>query len=118
MGRFTRPTSFTLRWSHIRQNVINESALVESKSLRHGVLGRTNVLDKVTALSLLPDGMHVTTAMVAAYFEVAVSPDMQRFVGAAKVLHSAEVALFVATCPFTSEALSIATETRITVVLQ
>lgn len=44
------------------------------------------------------------------------SPDMQKFVGAAKVLHSAQVALFVATCPFTAEALSIAAETGITVV--
>ncbi len=52
------------------QNVINESALLESRTLRDGVLERTNVLDRVKALSLLPDGMHVTTAMVAAYFEV------------------------------------------------
>jgi restriction system protein len=51
--------------------VINESALLESKSLRSSVLERTDVLDRVKALSLLPDGMHVTTAMVAAYFEVA-----------------------------------------------
>ncbi|WP_435210898.1 restriction endonuclease [Streptomyces sp. bgisy034] len=51
--------------------MINESALLESKSLRDGVLERTDVLDKVKALSLLPDGTHVTTAMVAAYFEVA-----------------------------------------------
>ncbi|MGW6906920.1 restriction endonuclease [Streptomyces sp. NPDC054940] len=36
------------------------------------MLERTDVLDRVKALSLLPDGMHVTTAMVAAYFEVAV----------------------------------------------
>jgi restriction system protein len=50
--------------------VINESALLESKSLRDSVLDRTDVLDRVKALSLLPDGMHVTTAMVAAYFEV------------------------------------------------
>ncbi|MFE0251500.1 restriction endonuclease [Streptomyces sp. NPDC059010] len=50
--------------------MINESALLESRSLRHSVLGRTDVLDRVKALSLLPDGMHVTTAMVAAYFEV------------------------------------------------
>jgi hypothetical protein len=54
------------------QNVINESALLESKTLRDGVLERTDVLDRVKALSLLPDGMHVTTAMVAAYFEVTV----------------------------------------------
>ncbi|KUO21495.1 restriction endonuclease [Streptomyces dysideae] len=50
--------------------MINESALLESKTLRDSVLERTDVLDKVKALSLLPDGMHVTTAMVAAYFEV------------------------------------------------
>ncbi|WP_245970880.1 hypothetical protein [Streptomyces rishiriensis] len=34
------------------------------------MLERTDVLDRVKALSLLPDGMHVTTAMVAAYFGV------------------------------------------------
>ncbi|MFJ4786048.1 restriction endonuclease [Streptomyces sp. NPDC088794] len=34
------------------------------------VLERTDVLDRVKALSLLPDGMHVTTAMVATYFGV------------------------------------------------
>ncbi|WP_327430120.1 restriction endonuclease [Streptomyces sp. NBC_01236] len=51
--------------------MIDEAALLESKALRGSVLGRTEVLDKVKALSLLPDGMHVTTAMVAAYFEVA-----------------------------------------------
>ncbi|MFJ6832633.1 restriction endonuclease [Streptomyces sp. NPDC091209] len=38
------------------------------------------------------------------------SPDVQKFVGAAKVLHSSEVALFVATCPFTRDALDVATD--------
>ncbi|MHB9860432.1 restriction endonuclease [Streptomyces sp. YIM S03343] len=52
--------------------MINETVLLESKTLRNSVLDRTDVLDKVKTLSLLPDGMHVTTAMVAAYFEVAV----------------------------------------------
>ncbi|MFF2200985.1 restriction endonuclease [Streptomyces sp. NPDC058145] len=52
------------------QNVINESALLESKTLRDSVLDRTDALDRVKALSLLPDGMHVPTAMVAAYFGV------------------------------------------------
>jgi Holliday junction resolvase-like predicted endonuclease len=52
--------------------VINEMALLESQTLRNGVLDRTDVLDRVKALSLLPDGMHVTTAMVAAYFNVTV----------------------------------------------
>ncbi len=50
--------------------MFNESVLMESKSLRESVVTRTEVLDKVKTLSLLPDGMHVTTAMVAAYFEV------------------------------------------------
>ncbi|WP_217141390.1 restriction endonuclease [Streptomyces sp. AC627_RSS907] len=50
--------------------MINETALPESPALRSSVLERTDVLDRVKALSLLPDGMHVTTAMVATYFEV------------------------------------------------
>ncbi|MFE7897016.1 hypothetical protein ACFU3E_05620 [Streptomyces sp. NPDC057424] len=45
--------------------MINETALLESQTLRGSVLDRTDVLDRVKALSLLPDGMHVTTAMVA-----------------------------------------------------
>ncbi|MFG2882991.1 restriction endonuclease [Streptomyces sp. NPDC048297] len=52
--------------------MIDQTALLESKTLRDSVLERTDVLDRVKALSLLPDGMHVTTAMVAAYFEVTV----------------------------------------------
>ncbi|MBA4862884.1 restriction endonuclease [Streptomyces sp. PSKA54] len=52
--------------------MINETALLESKALRDSVLDRTDVLDRVKALSLLPDGMHVTTAMVATYFEVGI----------------------------------------------
>lgn len=51
--------------------MINEVVLLESRTMRDGVAERTEVLDRVKALSLLPDGMHVTTAMVAAYFEVA-----------------------------------------------
>lgn len=51
--------------------MINEAVLLESRSLREGVVARTEVLDKVQTLSLLPDGMHVTTAMIATYFEVA-----------------------------------------------
>ncbi|MEU5390493.1 restriction endonuclease [Streptomyces tibetensis] len=52
--------------------MINQTALLESQTLRGSVLDRTDVLDKVKALSLLPDGMHVTTAMVASYFSVTV----------------------------------------------
>ncbi|MEU0895433.1 restriction endonuclease [Streptomyces massasporeus] len=44
------------------------------------------------------------------------SPEIQRFLGAAKVLHDSEVALFVATCSFTRDALNIAAESGITAV--
>ena len=44
------------------------------------------------------------------------SPELQRFVGSAKVLHASDVALYVATCRFTPDALSIADETGITAV--
>ncbi|MFG2027171.1 restriction endonuclease [Streptomyces sp. NPDC048825] len=52
--------------------MINETALLESRTLRDSALERTDVLDRVKALSLLPDGMHVTTAMVATYFQVGI----------------------------------------------
>ncbi|MFD3822196.1 hypothetical protein [Streptomyces sp. NPDC058625] len=51
--------------------MFKKSVPLESRTPRSGVLERTDVLDRVKDLSLLPDGMHVTTAMVAAYFEVA-----------------------------------------------
>ncbi|WP_346779925.1 restriction endonuclease [Streptomyces sp. S3(2020)] len=44
------------------------------------------------------------------------SPDIQKFIGSAKVLYGAEVVLFVATCPFTPDALQLAAETGITAV--
>lgn len=49
---------------------IQELALTESRSLRDQYADRTDVLDRVKALSMLPDGVHVTTEMVAAYFDV------------------------------------------------
>ncbi|MZE78572.1 hypothetical protein [Streptomyces xinghaiensis] len=47
-----------------------ESALLESRALRESLAARTGVLDKVKVLAMLPDGLHVTTRMVAEYFEV------------------------------------------------
>ncbi|KDN84184.1 endonuclease/exonuclease/phosphatase family protein [Kitasatospora cheerisanensis] len=47
-----------------------EAALLESRTLRSGLCERTEVLDEVKALVLLPDGLHVTTRMVADYFGV------------------------------------------------
>ncbi|WP_328969525.1 restriction endonuclease [Streptomyces sp. NBC_00239] len=51
---------------------MNETILLESRTLRTGVLERTEVLDRVKVLTLLPDGLHVTTAMVAAYYQVGI----------------------------------------------
>ncbi|MFF3558941.1 phage antirepressor KilAC domain-containing protein [Streptomyces sp. NPDC002574] len=50
----------------------NELVLIESRSLRDQTIERTDVLDKVKALVTLPNGFHVTTQMVATYFEVPV----------------------------------------------
>jgi hypothetical protein len=47
-------------------------ALTESRSLRAQYATRTDVLDRVKALTLLPDNMHATTEIVARYFEVGV----------------------------------------------
>lgn len=48
----------------------SEVALLESRAMRDEHQGRVEVLDKVKALVMLPDGMHVTTEGVAHYFEV------------------------------------------------
>ncbi|CAM5332902.1 phage antirepressor KilAC domain-containing protein [Streptomyces aurantiogriseus] len=50
----------------------NELALTESRSMRDQTIERTDVLDKVKTLITLPNGFHVTTDMVANYFEVPV----------------------------------------------
>ncbi|MEU4492874.1 hypothetical protein AB0F96_05280 [Streptomyces sp. NPDC023998] len=48
----------------------SEVALLESRTMRDEHLGRVDVLDKVKALVMLPDGVHVRTEDVARYFEV------------------------------------------------
>lgn len=48
----------------------DEKVLIESRSLRDSVREHTEALDRVKALRLLPDGLHVTTELVAEYFEV------------------------------------------------
>ncbi|MFB7273715.1 hypothetical protein [Streptomyces sp. NPDC056244] len=47
-----------------------EGALLESQTLRVEHLGRVDALDKIKALVMLPDGIHVRTEDVARYFEV------------------------------------------------
>ncbi len=49
-----------------------ELALTESRTLREQFMSRTEVLDKVKALTLLADGFHATTEIVADYYEVQV----------------------------------------------
>ncbi|MFE9448375.1 hypothetical protein [Streptomyces sp. NPDC006739] len=47
-----------------------ELVLTESRTMRAQTASRVDVLDKVKALALLPDGVHATTDGVAAYYEV------------------------------------------------
>jgi Holliday junction resolvase-like predicted endonuclease len=102
------------------QNVIDEAALLESKALRGSVQERTEVLDRVKALSLLPDGLHVTTAMVAAYFEVTVKTlesvmedhKEELHANGLQVLTGTRLALFKGACGIESRARAIAVFSR------
>ncbi|MFC7218010.1 hypothetical protein ACFQLX_07495 [Streptomyces polyrhachis] len=50
--------------------MLPESSLLESRTMRESLSARTEVLDKVKVLEVLPDGLHVTTDGVADYFKV------------------------------------------------
>ncbi|MFD7660999.1 hypothetical protein [Streptomyces sp. NPDC059788] len=47
-----------------------ELVLTESRTMRAQTAGRVEVLDKVKALALLPDGVHADIPSVASYYEV------------------------------------------------
>lgn len=47
-----------------------DQILLESPTMRATVADRVEVLDRVKALAFLPDGSHLTTDLVARYFEV------------------------------------------------
>ena len=49
-----------------------ELALTESRTMRAATADRVDVLDKVKALALLPDGVHATIEIAAGFFEVSV----------------------------------------------
>jgi phage antirepressor YoqD-like protein len=51
-------------------SVVDSQVLMESRSMRDRLSDRTDVLDKVKKLNMLPDGDHVTVDMTANYFEV------------------------------------------------
>jgi len=50
--------------------IANELQLTEIKDLRDKYIDNDAVLDKVKALTLLPDNTHITTEMVSNYYEV------------------------------------------------
>ncbi|MFJ7997102.1 hypothetical protein ACIQ7D_08095 [Streptomyces sp. NPDC096310] len=64
-----------------------EGALLESRSMRVEHLGRVDALDKIKALVMLPDGVHIRTEDMSRHFEV--STDVIRQVTAR---HRAELA--------------------------
>ncbi|MFE7897018.1 restriction endonuclease [Streptomyces sp. NPDC057424] len=76
--------------------------------------GRDRGID-ITALTAGGKRLVVQCKRFAPHLSIT-SPDVQKFIRAAKVLHDSDVALFVATCPFTRDALDIATESGITAV--
>ncbi|MFI0978065.1 hypothetical protein ACH4SP_13845 [Streptomyces sp. NPDC021093] len=47
-----------------------EQALLDAREVRATLVHRTDVLDEVKRLPLLPDGTHVTATLLADYFEV------------------------------------------------
>jgi hypothetical protein len=49
---------------------VNEIVLTESRAARSENAGNVGALGRVKALGLLPDDLHVTTEMVAAYYDV------------------------------------------------
>ncbi|MGW2932932.1 hypothetical protein ACWDA7_13940 [Streptomyces sp. NPDC001156] len=59
--------------SAITARVNNELVLTESRTMRAQTIECTDVLDKVKTLVTLPDSFHVTTEMVASYYEVPLS---------------------------------------------
>lgn len=50
--------------------MVNGNELLEKKGLREKVINRTDVLDKVKELILLPNTEYATTEQVAEYYEV------------------------------------------------
>jgi len=103
--------------------MVSESVLLDSRSQRESVAGRTEVLDKVKALSVLPDGVHVTTQMVASYFEVgetvirAVVHDHREELEANgyRVLTGSELSCFKQLCGLSARTRSVAIFSRRTV---
>lgn len=102
---------------------MNELALIESSALRQEYANQVDALDKVKVLRVLPDDLHVTTEMVAAYFEVGIKAieslafDNREELTANeyRVISADELTSFKEVCGIRSRARSLALFTRRTV---
>lgn len=102
---------------------MNEIALTESRALRMDYADRTSVLDAVKPVRMMADDLHITTEMVAAYFEVGVKAieslafDNREELDANeyRVISGNELTSFKEVCGIRSRARSLALFTRRTV---
>ncbi|GAB2989722.1 hypothetical protein GCM10023080_064610 [Streptomyces pseudoechinosporeus] len=65
----TYPKVFA-HWKDNKESI--EGVLLESPTLRSRMAQRTEILERVGGLRLLPDGVHATSAMVAEYYGVGI----------------------------------------------
>lgn len=101
----------------------SELVLTESRTMRAQTADRVDVLDKVKALALLPDGMHATTEIVADYFEVDIEAikslvkdnRVELSENGMRILVGEELRAFKDLCGIESKARSLATYSRRTI---
>ncbi|MFB7244570.1 hypothetical protein ACFCYX_19180 [Streptomyces populi] len=101
----------------------NELVLTESRTMRAQTAGRVDVLNKVKALALLPDGVHATTEIVANYFEVDIEAikslvkdnRVELSENGMRILVGEELRSFKDLCGIDSKARSLATYSRRTI---
>jgi hypothetical protein len=102
---------------------VNELALTESPSLRAQYADRASVLDTVKPIRMMANDLHITTDMVAAYFEVGIKAieslafDNREELEANeyRVISGNELTSFKEVCGIRSRARSLALFTRRTV---
>ena len=98
----------------------SELVLTESRTMRAQTADRVDVLDKVKALALLPDGVHASTEIVASYFEVDIEAikslvkdnRVELFENGMRILVGEELRAFKDLCGIESKARSLATYSR------
>jgi ribosomal 50S subunit-associated protein YjgA (DUF615 family) len=101
----------------------SELILTESRTMRARTVDRVDVLDKVKALALLPDGVHATTDIVASYYEVDIEAikslvkdnRVELSENGMRILVGEELRSFKDLCGIESKARSLATYSRRTI---